>query len=54
MFIRTPSLRSKPAFNAGFTPLTNAEQVDFGSTRFVLDPNATSPARFYRVKISLP
>ena len=37
---------------AGFRPLTNAAQLDFGETRFVLDPNATEPNRFYRVKIS--
>ena len=39
---------------AGFTALTNAQQIDFGSTRFVLDPDARAPARFYRVRISMP
>jgi hypothetical protein len=34
--------------------LTNAEQIDFGETRFVIDPNAGAPNKFYRVKISLP
>ena len=37
---------------AGFKPLTNASQLDFDATRVVLDPNATEPNKFYRVKIS--
>ena len=40
--------------SAAFTPLTNATEIDFGATRFVIDPDADVPNKFYRVKISLP
>jgi hypothetical protein len=39
---------------AGFQPLADGGQIDFGDTRFVLDPQATEPSKFYRVKIALP
>jgi hypothetical protein len=38
----------------GFAPLPDAPVLDFGDTRLVLDPNASGPAEFYRVRISLP
>ncbi|PYK95991.1 MAG: hypothetical protein DME19_21270 [Verrucomicrobia bacterium] len=47
-------LESSTDPGAGFAPLTNAEQVDFGTIRLVLDPDASMPHKFYRVKISLP
>jgi hypothetical protein len=37
---------------AGFKPLTNNPQLDFGETRVVLDSDASEPRKFYRVKIS--
>ena len=51
---RTYVLEVSTNLAVGFGPLTGAEQVDFGTTRFVLDPNATAPNKFYRVKITLP
>jgi hypothetical protein len=38
---------------AGFQPLADGGQIDFGETRFVLDPEATEPSKFYRVKIRM-
>ena len=37
---------------AGFKPLTNNLQLDFGDTRVVLDTDASERSKFYRVKIS--
>lgn len=37
-----------------FSPLTGGSTVDNGSTRSVTDSSTTNPARYYRVKISLP
>jgi len=36
----------------GFKPLTNAQQLDFGEIRIVLDPDVPELRKFYRVKIS--
>ena len=51
---RTYLLEVSTNLASGFAPLTGFEQLDFGSTRFVLDPNATAPNRFCRVRISVP
>jgi hypothetical protein len=37
---------------AGFKPLTNNPQLDFGDTRVVLDIDTSESRKFYRVKIS--
>ena len=48
-----------PQFRTGLTtgdwdPLTGTTQSDNGSERTVTDPNATDPARFYRIEITKP
>lgn len=51
---RSYTVEASTNLGGAFHPLTGAQQVDFGATRFVLDPNAAEPTRFYRVRISLP
>ena len=50
---RSYTVESSLDLGAGFRPLADGGQIDFGETRFVLDPQATEPTKFYRVRIAL-
>jgi len=52
---RTYTVQFRETLGAGaFSPLAEANTTDNGQERTVTDLNATGPARFYRVQISLP
>ena len=52
---RTYTIESRASLSTGqWTPLSGTTFTDAGTTRTVTDPNATTPARLYRVLISKP